>query len=194
MKPVILIGEGARGVHINKLLSLKCPIVTTWQAADIIDNNHKLYFGRPGLYGQRLANKVLYEADEVHVVGARLSVWTIGYGEWTKAKNITVCDIDVNELKRFKNYTRYQGRAKDYIENLSPFECPEWVEECRKWASELPLVESPTHDDPEGRIHTHRFMDRLQHFFSEDEIIVTDMGSAMAVSYTHLTLPTNREV
>lgn len=183
MKPVILLGEGARGADIEKVMRLGCPILTTWQAIDLVDNTNAHYFGRPGLYGQRLANKVLYEADEVIVIGARLSVWTIGYGQWTKAKSITVCDIDREELDRHRNYARYNGSASMYIDHMIPFDCQHWLFECLEWAAELPWIESPTHNDPEGHIHSHRFVDRLQTFFTKDEIIVTDMGSAMVSAF-----------
>jgi acetolactate synthase-1/2/3 large subunit len=183
MKPVILLGEGARNADMGKVARLNCPILTTWQAIDLFDNTHPNYFGRPGLYGQRLANKILYEADEVFAIGARLSVWTIGYGEWTKAAHVTIVDIDRGELARFPHYLKFNGSAEMFIEHMNPFECQPWLFECWQWAAELPWVESPTHDDPPAHIHSHRFIDRLQKFFIKDEIIVTDMGSAMVSAF-----------
>ena len=183
MKPVILLGEGARGADIEKVMRLGCPVLTTWQAVDLVDNTHTNYFGRPGLYGQRIANKILYEADEVFVIGARLSVWTIGYGQWTKASQIHICDIDGQELAQHTDAIRYNSSAEFFIEKMHPFYCQTWLFECWKWAAELPWIESPTHDDPKGFIHSHQFVDALQRFFSQNEIIVTDMGSAMVSAY-----------
>ena len=35
------------------------PFLSTWNASDIAPSNHKLYFGRPGLFGNRIANFVI---------------------------------------------------------------------------------------------------------------------------------------
>ena len=60
-RPLILIGNG---VHINKaekkfisfLNKSRIPFLSTWNASDILPSNHQLYFGRPGLFGNRIAN------------------------------------------------------------------------------------------------------------------------------------------
>jgi acetolactate synthase-1/2/3 large subunit len=46
------------------------PIVSSWMGADLVDNFHPMYYGRLGIYGQRCANKVLYEANEILAIGA----------------------------------------------------------------------------------------------------------------------------
>jgi acetolactate synthase-1/2/3 large subunit len=61
------------------ILSLNVPILSTWPAADLIDSDHEMYFGRPGAYGQRCANKVLANADFILAIGCRLSIWTVGH-------------------------------------------------------------------------------------------------------------------
>ena len=188
MKPVILLGEGARDADLEKVMNLECPVLTTWQAKDMVDNGHRNYFGSPGLYGNRIANKILYEADEVFVIGARLSVWTVGYGQWTKASQIHVVDIDREELGKHLDVIRFNCSAAFYIDKMKPFYCKSWLSECWQWANELPWIESPTHDDPTGYIHSHQFVDVLQRFFSKDEIIVTDMGSAMVSAFQTLRL------
>ena len=80
-QPVILLGHGARiaGWDCAALLELGIPILSSWQAADLVDNNHPMYFGRPGVYGHRAANAILYHSDLVYSVGCRRSVpaWAI---------------------------------------------------------------------------------------------------------------------
>lgn len=187
-KPVILLGEGARGADMDKVMNLSVPVLTTWQAMDLVDNNHPNYFGRPGLYGQRLANKVLYASNDVIVIGARLSVWTVGYGKFNETGNIRICDIDREELTRFPFAQKYNGSAKMFIDHLMLHSDKDWLLQCYEWKDKLPWVESPTHDDPPNGIHSHRFVDELQKHFGPDEVIVTDMGTAMVAAFQVLRL------
>jgi thiamine pyrophosphate-dependent acetolactate synthase large subunit-like protein len=71
-KPVIVLGHGVRasGADASRLLELGVPIVSSWMGADLVDNFHPMYYGRLGIYGQRCANKVLYEANEILAIGA----------------------------------------------------------------------------------------------------------------------------
>jgi acetolactate synthase-1/2/3 large subunit len=47
--------------------------------ADLVDNFHPMYYGRLGIYGQRCANKVLYEANEILAIGTRMCPWMVGH-------------------------------------------------------------------------------------------------------------------
>ena len=57
-KPLIVIGHGIRaaGGDATRLLDLGVPVISSWQGMDLVDNFHPMYFGRPGIYGQRCAN------------------------------------------------------------------------------------------------------------------------------------------
>ena len=53
-RPVILIGEGCRDADLTPLLNLGLPILTSWQAKDMIDNAHPLLFWVAGdLWSER---------------------------------------------------------------------------------------------------------------------------------------------
>lgn len=161
MRPVILIGGGAK--NAERFLNLGIPVLTTWQAVDFVDNTHPNYFGRPGIWGQRLANKVLAGSDVVFNEGSRLSVWTVGYTDEIRNKVI-------------------QGVPDRAVGN------PAWLDQCQRWRSQYPLVESPTHDDPPNGIHPYRFVQALEKHFADDEVIVTDMGTALTAAYQVLRL------
>ena len=96
-KPVILVGQGCRGVPWEQLVNLNAPILTSWQAIDIVPSEHPMNFGRPGIYGQRCANRILAEAGEVLSLGCRMSIWTVGYD--FHHPHLTVVDIDQKEAK-----------------------------------------------------------------------------------------------
>lgn len=155
MNSVILVGTGAK--EPERFLEYGIPVVTTWQAADLIDNTHPNYFGRPGIWGARLPNMVLGKAEVIQQEGGRLCGWTLGW------------DFDRRRL----------GEAR---------RDEAWLEQCQRWRKAYPAVEPGLHDDPEGGIHPWRFTDALQKYFAQDEIIVTDMGTALVAAHQVLQL------
>jgi acetolactate synthase-1/2/3 large subunit len=158
IKPVVLLGAGGKD-KVEQVLSWGLPILTSWQAKDMVDNAHPLYFGSPGVYGQRCANKVLHNADSVIVLGNRLSIWNVGY----------------------------EGIKQELIEESEPAS-PEWMAQCKNWRAQYPLhiPESGTHDDKNGYINSYHFAYRLQDFLSPDEVIVTEMGAALMAAHQML--------
>jgi serine/threonine-protein kinase len=80
-KPVIVLGYGVRAAKADasRALELGVPVISSWQGTDLVDNWHPMYFGRPGIYGQRAANRILYEADTILAIGCRMCSWMIGH-------------------------------------------------------------------------------------------------------------------
>ena len=78
-RPMILVGNGIHISNSEKLFrsflkKTNIPFVSTWNASDIINSDHKLYFGRPGLFGNRIANFAVQSCDLLIILGSRLSV------------------------------------------------------------------------------------------------------------------------
>jgi acetolactate synthase I/II/III large subunit len=179
-RPVILLGAGARGADLTQYLELNVPILTSWQAKDLLDNTHRNYYGCPGIYGNRVANKILHGADMILAIGNRMSIWNVGYEGPRPDQQVVMVDVDEAEAKKFPNAKFIREDAKTFLAKSNCFLNSEsWVKQCRKWAAEHPWVESPTHDDQYGYIHSHRFVDNLQNYFRADEVIVTEMGAAL---------------
>ena len=106
-RPILILGHGIRLSHsINiarKLYNLLgIPVLTSWNGVDLIEDEHKLYFGRPGGVGQRAANFIQQKADFVLTLGTRLNLLSTGYnfsGFFANAYHVMV-DIDKNELNK----------------------------------------------------------------------------------------------
>lgn len=197
-RPVIIVGEGCRGANVAALLDIGAPILTSWQALDLFDSDHPLVFGRTGLYGQRCANKVLFNADFVLSIGCRLSIWTVGYGDKPFAPNarIHVVDIDETEAKKKNISLPYEFLIEDAAEFIDSIRgvslgdmdgMPAWLNQCDYWRSIYPWVESPAHDDT-SYINSYRFMQRLNGLFKPDQVIVTDAGGACCSAFQVLRL------
>ncbi len=194
-RPIILLGEGARCADLELILSLGVPVLTSWQAADMVDSDHPMNFGRPGLYGQRCANRVLHEADFVLSLGCRLSIWTVGYEGLRADQALTIVDVDQLELDRFPRARRVCSTVTQFLPELKPFnrvhyedEAPGWVSRCNHWRRQYPWIESPAHDDPPNYLSPYRVMERLQPLLKADQVIVTDMGTALVCAFQTLRL------
>ena len=183
-KPVLFLGYGIRaaGGDAMKLLELGVPVLSSWQAADLVDNFHPMYFGRTGIYGQRCANKVLYEASHIIAIGARLGPWSVGHGGLREDQLLTMVDIDPMEPARHSKPKADLIRmdAAEFIEGFKPdVQCYSWVKQCQKWKEKYDWLEYPTHDDTNGYVNSYQFVRVLEKYLRPDEVILVDTGSLM---------------
>jgi acetolactate synthase-1/2/3 large subunit len=195
-RPVLWLGHGIRlagGAELAKELveSMGAPTLLTWQACDLIDSDHPLHFGRAGIYGQRAANFVLQNSDLLICIGTRLAVPQVGYeiSEFARAAKIVVVDLDPTELSKHgeRISLRVHADAKTFAlacleAKLSANAVSEWVTKCSDYRTRYPWV-GPEHGDPsdgsQTYMNSYRFMERLAPLFHSDQVVVTDMGTAL---------------
>lgn len=182
-RPVILLGEGARGADLSRILDFGIPILTSWQACDLIDNWHAHYFGRPGVFGQRCANKVLYRADHVISIGCRMSVWTTGYTGLRPDQGLEMVDCDDAELLRFGAQTHLRTTAAEYCAGAKrpQGDFAAWLRQCMAWRLAYPWLEA-AHASRE-KLNAYGVVDQMRRFLRADEVIVTDMGVALCAAF-----------
>ena len=178
-KPVILLGHGVRlaGADPARLLTLGVPILSSWMASDVVDNRHENYFGRPGVYGWRVANKVLYEADYIVAIGCRMSAWMIGHAGLRSEQELVMVDCDWEEADRMKAV----WINEDICSFINSFTIPsfsEWLTQCKEWAERYPIIEA-IHADSNGYMNAYRIASYLNTIIRPDEHIVVDTGSLM---------------
>lgn len=178
-RPVIMVGNGCAGYDLSALYDLGVPLLTSWQGADLIDNFHPMWFGRTGIYGMRCANKILYEADQIVVLGCRMCPWTIGHGGLRAEQQIVYVDVDGNEAAKFPQAEWVNVPIEEFVRTLPSGLAAVWLAQCHAWKRQYPLVESPAHDDTPGFINSYRFMQRLEPLLRPDEVIVIDDGSLL---------------
>ncbi len=106
-RPVLLVGTGVRRAGaVREMLAfakrLGAPLLTAWNAHDLVPDTHPLYCGRPSTVGTRGGNAVIQNADFLLVLGCRLNIRQIGYNYRAFAQGAykIVVDIDENELKK----------------------------------------------------------------------------------------------
>lgn len=169
---------------MSVVMSLGVPVLTSWQAKDLVDNTDPFYFGSPGIYGQRIANKVLYEADQVISIGNRLSVWNVGFEGLRKDQQLIQVELDEAEIRPEAEAIRQD--CVSFVEGLrgKGADCEHWLMQCTGWA--LPLIEE-AHKDT-NFINSYRFTGELEKHLRQDEIIVTEMGAALCSAHQVLRL------
>lgn len=189
-RPVIVIGHGCRlaGVDALPILHLGVPVLTTWPAADLVDSDHPNYYGRPGAYGQRCANRVLANADTVIAIGSRLSIWTVGHDFPRAGQRVLMVDCDEAEVRKFRGAEHVGRYIPEFVATLRPARVNGWLRACQTWRALYPWLETPLHDDPPGFINPHRFMARLQPRLRPDEIIVADCATGSLAAHQILRL------
>lgn len=191
-RPVLWLGHGIRLAgakhRIPELLEkLGIPALVSWAGIDMVDSDHPLVYGRAGVYGQRCANFVLQNSSYVLAIGTRLAIPQIGYNlpELARDAAIDVVDIDANEASKNKPRTRESivCDAGVFIDMLlsklqSMPSKKEWIDQCDNYRKDFPWVDKE-HEDKDGFINSYPFMEKLNAHFKSDQIVVTDMGTAL---------------
>jgi len=149
-KPVLLLGDGARGSNYMELIDkLGFPVLTTWKAMDLLDENHPLYIGRPGIIGQRSANIAQEKADLILSIGARLDYGQTSFNPEYFARNAQkiIVDIDTYEATKNNPSSFYCMDAKDFVSELIEKytlhkNYDDWIRECQGLKNKYPVCSS----------------------------------------------------
>ena len=196
-RPVIFAGGGVRlsgayDAFLQLIDKLGIPVVTGWNAHDVLWNDHPLYAGRPGTIGDRGGNMVTQSADLLIVLGSRLNIRQVSYNWKTFARAAYKIWVDIDPLELRKPTVTPDmpvvADLKDLIPALlaAPYGGPtavqrEWLEWSRERVRRFPVVL------PEYRhnqvVHPYVAMDELFDLLTGDDIIVTGNGSACVVSF-----------
>ena len=192
-RPVIFAGAGVRisGAYDNFLeviSKLGVPVVTGWNAHDIIPNDHFQYAGRPGSVGDRAGNFAVQNADFLLVLGSRLNIRQVSYNWKSFARHAWIAQVDIDPAELSKPtlsidlpiQVDLKGFLKKLNDNLKNHHILESHRAYLKWCQEktkrYPVV-LPEYWKSE-KINPYCFMDRLFSGLKSNDIIVTGDGTA----------------
>jgi len=196
-RPVIIAGNGitlSGGIlNLRHLVeSLNIPVVTAISGIDLIPTNHKLFFGRPGILGERAANFIVQNSDLVIVLGTRLNLRHLSFN-WKyftrEAKKIMV-DIDENELnkKTFIPDVKIKSDVKQFLLDLEKatkglkLSINDWINYCNKIKFKYPVLKNSQKDRTDF-VSSYYFPTLLSEKLPKNALIVTGNGTAYTSTY-----------
>ncbi|MBQ9093571.1 MAG: thiamine pyrophosphate-binding protein [Prevotella sp.] len=197
--PVIYVGNGVRLAKREKqfiLLAekLNIPVVTAISGSDIIWHDHPLYFGKPGICGDRIGNIMVQNSDLLIVMGTRLSIRQVSYAYdllAPKAYKVMV-DIDLAEMEKptlnidmpiHVNLSEYIDKMSAAIDNEKKLPA---FEKWRNWGHEIETKLPTLMDDnpsQEGYTNSYIFADELFRQLHDGDVVVTGNGTAYTCTY-----------
>jgi acetolactate synthase-1/2/3 large subunit len=196
-RPVVFAGGGVRlsGAHdqfLQLIDRLGVPVVTGWNAHDVLWNAHPLYAGKPGTIGDRAGNMVTQSADFLLILGSRLNVRQVSYNWKTFAREAYKVWVDIDPIELRKPTVvpdmPVVADLKDFIPALlaqshdgPSAEQAEWLEWSRERVLRFPVVQ-PEYRESEI-CNPYVAMESLFAELDEDEVVVTGNGSACVVSF-----------
>ena len=197
-KPVMILGHGIRLGHaVNEARELynlmRIPILTSWNGVDLIEDDHPLYFGRPGAVGQRAANLILQGSDLVITIGTRLNLLSTGYNYDSFLSNSfhIMVDIDENEMNKknvhpqlkiccdSKSFISSLLERKNEIKSINRIE---WINHCKKLSEKFPNV-IPEQKPLDGYVSTYDLVEEISDKMRADDIYqFTSSGTSVDIS------------
>jgi acetolactate synthase I/II/III large subunit len=196
-RPVLLAGAGVRlsGAHetfLRVIDRLGIPVVTGWNAHDVLWNDHPLFVGRPGTVGDRGGNFAVQNSDFLLVVGSRLNVRQISYnwGAFARAAFTVMIDIDQAELSKptLSIDLPIHADVAEALEQLEQLEHQpqsahgEYLTWCRDRAARYPAV-LPEYWKSDTPVNPYCFVQALFEELDEGDVVVTGDGTACVVTF-----------
>lgn len=172
---------------------LNIPVVTYWNAVDLIEDEHPLYCGRAGNMGDRPGNWAIQNADLILAVGTRISIRQVGYNwkTWARAAEVIMVDVDEAELKKptlhvempiWADAKDFLTKMNDIIEENYPVNTEnEWNCICRKWKEEYPVVQPHQWEENGQNANVYAFMKYLSSQLPENSLTAVSNGACCVV-------------
>ncbi len=205
-RPVLNAGNGIRigrahEVFVRLVDKLGIPTVVGWNSEDCLWDEHPLYGGRPGNFGDRAGNFAVQNADLVLSIGSRLSLRQVGfnYKGWAREAFTIVNDIDKEELKKPTLHVSLPVHAdckvfmEALLEELAQEKTPlwsggegikgmNWLETVGYWRRKYPVCREEFMREDAGKLaNVYAFIRHISEKAREGQITVVGNGSACVV-------------
>lgn len=199
-RPLVLAGHGVRVAGAADALrrmaeGAQVPVVTTWNALDLLPWEHPLLVGRPGVVALRAPNFAVQNCDLLIAIGCRLDNVVTAFDPKAFAARATkvVIDVDPNELakhgdigaqvvtadaKAFLDAWNAAGTIADTTDRAA------WRTRCADWKARYGIGDGQPMGAT-GEISHYRFVDAISDAIEPDRLVVTgSSGLAVEVFYS----------
>lgn len=199
-RPLILAGHGVRlagaaGIFKELVEALQIPVVTTWNALDLLPYDHPLLVGRPGVVALRAPNFAVQNCDLLLSIGSRLDNIITAYAPkgFARAARKIMVDVDKNEIDKLDiefdltvtvDAADFLRELNSKVAGLPELSVSSWRERCLDWKTrygirnEIPFATT-------GEISHYQAMDALSDAIPADTLVATgSSGLAIEAFYT----------
>lgn len=197
-RPAIFAGTGIRladahAEFIELIEKLQIPVVTAWNAHDVLWNSHPLFCGKPGTVGTRAGNFLVQNCDLLLVLGSRLNIRLVSYNYKDFAKDAykIIVDIDANELKKptVVPDLPIHANVKDVMKALAQSDIDvtseaheKWLAHCKKTEERYPAT-LPSYYEVEKPINHYVFTTEMFRQLEEGDDVICGNGAACVVTF-----------
>ena len=201
-RPVILAGTGVSISKMNKQFlelakKLKIPVVTGWNAHDLISNENYYYAGKPGTVGDRPGNFTVQNSDLLIILGCRLNIRQISYNWKSFAPNAFKIMIDLDQAELDKPTLKIDYKIKTDLKIFIPLfikkiqdlnyvstkEHNKYLKWCKEKVIEYPVVLPEYSNKKNKKINPYVFIDNLFNLLNKDDVVITGNGSACVMTF-----------
>jgi len=201
-RPVMLAGTGVSISKMNKkflnlIKKLKIPIVTGWNAHDLMSNDNKYYAGRPGTVGDRPGNFTVQNSDLLIILGCRLNIRQISYNWKEFAPKAFKIMVDIDQAELDKPTLKIDHKIKADLKTFIPLfiqkikdlnytctkEHKKYLMWCKERVIEYPVVLPEYINKKNKKINPYVFIDELFKFLDKNDVVITGNGSACVMTF-----------
>lgn len=199
-RPLILAGHGIRlagaAAIFRKFAETSgIPVVTTWNALDLLPYDHPLLVGRPGVVALRAPNFAVQNCDLLISIGSRLDNIITAYNTsgFARGAKKVVVDVDHHEIDKLDmaidcavksdagTFLEELVRAMDGMPRLA---VEDWRTRCTDWKNRYG-IKNETAFASTGPVGHFQFVEALSDAVPPETLIVTgSSGLAVEAFYT----------
>lgn len=199
-RPLLFAGHGVRlagaAQQFKQLAErLGIPVVTTWNALDLLPYEHPLLVGRPGVVALRAPNFAVQNCDLIISIGSRLDNIITAYNPrgFARGAKKVVVDVDRHEIEKLDMDVNLAvtGNAKAFLQawlgakqaSTTP-DWSAWKARCADWKRRYPVNDGAPFS-ASGVISHYQLMDALSDAIPADTLVSTgSSGLAVEAFYT----------
>ena len=197
-RPLILLGNGIRLAgavpEVREFYeALGAPVVTSWNGVDLIEDDHPLFYGRPGSVGHRHANFIQQNADFVLTIGSRLNLLSTGYNYADFLGNAVHVMVDIDEKEMHKKSVHpdvelpcdagyFLRKMLEKKEELYTAQKEAWISYCNGMKERYPVV-IPEAKPREGYVSAYRLVEEISRQMTGEDIYqFTSSGTSVDIA------------
>jgi len=201
-RPILLVGGGVRTSNTQKLLiefaeCFQIPVVVSLMGKDSFPNDHPLFVGFIGSYGNRYANLALANCDLVIALGSRMdSRQTANPKTFARSAKKIHVEIDKNELNNTVICeVSINAHLKSFFEKALQKSLSQEKNKYCDWLKYIREVKTEFLNEDFGSdelINPKAFLRRLSEMTNGNEVFLPDVGNHQMWSAQELKIKENQ--